>query len=194
MFYNDFDNNGKKEQVLTYYLNGIEIPFATKDELQKQLPGLRKKYLYAEDFAKASMDEMFGADNLKNSVILQADYFANSVLINNGNLDFSTQPLPWKAQLTPYKDAVVIDANQDSLPDILLVGNYYDNNIQMGRNDADYGTILLNRGGGRFSVESINGLQIKGQVRHIRKISINKKESYILVRNNDSTLIIQPQY
>ena len=29
------------------------------------------------------------------------------------------------------------------LPDILLVGNYYENNIQMGRNDADFGTILL---------------------------------------------------
>ncbi|MDP4211808.1 MAG: VCBS repeat-containing protein [Bacteroidota bacterium] len=191
LYYNDFDKNGTKEQILTYYLGGNEIPFATKDELQKQLPNLRKKYLYAADFAKASLNEIFGEENLKNSVVLQADYFANAVLINDGKMNFSTQALPWQAQLTSYRDALVIDANHDSLPDILLVGNYYDNNIQMGRYDADYGTILLNKGGGKFSVESINGLQIKGQVRHIRGLTIQKKQAYVLVRNNDSTMVIQ---
>ena len=46
--------------------------------------------------------------------------------------------------------AAIVDAGGDSLPDILLLGNYYDNNIQMGRYDADYGTILLNKGHARF--------------------------------------------
>jgi hypothetical protein len=191
LYYNDFDDNGKKEQVLTYFLNNTEIPFATKEELQKQMPGLRKKYLYAEDFAKASLNDLFGEDKLKSSSILQADYFANSVLINDGALNFTTHPLPWEAQLTSYRDAAVIDANQDSLPDILLVGNYYDNNIQMGRYDADYGTILLNKGGGKFTVESINGLEIEGQIRHVRKINVHGRKSYIMVRNSDSTIIIQ---
>jgi hypothetical protein len=50
--------------------------------------------------------------------------------------------LPRQAQLTSYRDAIVVDANTDGLPDILLMGNYYDNNIQMGRYDADFGTIL----------------------------------------------------
>ncbi len=99
--------------------------------------------------------------------------------------------MPWQAQLSPYKDAVVVDANGDNLPDILLVGNYYENNIQMGRYDADYGTILVNKGNGKFDAESLNGLQIKGQVRHIRKINIGKKEAFILARNNDSAMVIQ---
>jgi hypothetical protein len=84
-----------------------------------------------------------------------------------------------------------VDANHDSLPDILLVGNYYDDNVQMGRYDADYGTILLNEGQGKFSADVINGVTIKGQVRHIREMHIQKKPAYILVRNNDSTEIIQ---
>ncbi|MEJ7912886.1 MAG: VCBS repeat-containing protein, partial [Chitinophagaceae bacterium] len=33
MYYNDFDDNGKKEQILTYYVAGKEIPFANKAEL-----------------------------------------------------------------------------------------------------------------------------------------------------------------
>jgi hypothetical protein len=99
--------------------------------------------------------------------------------------------LPWEAQLTSYRDAIVVDANADGLPDILLMGNYYDNNIQMGRYDADFGTILMNRGKGRVDCESINGLQVRGQVRHIRKISIAGHDAFILAQNNDSVRVIR---
>jgi hypothetical protein len=190
MYINDFDNNGRKEQILTYYLEGRELPFANKDELQRQIPMLKKKYLYAEDFAKAKFHDIFPSEKLDKAQLLTADHFANSVLINQGNLSFTTEALPWKAQLSSYRDAVVVDANGDNLPDILLVGNYYNNNIQMGRYDADFGTILLNKGKGKFEVENINGLQIKGETRHIKKILIQGKEAFVLVRNNESTMVI----
>lgn len=191
LYFNDFDDNGKKEQVLTYYLNGHEILFANKDELQKQIPIIKKKFLYAEDFAKAKLSDIFSSEKLSKSQILTADYFSNAILINDGKMNFTTQALPWQAQLTSYRDAVVVDANGDNLPDILIAGNYYDNNIQMGRYDADFGTILLNKGKGNFTAENINGLQVKGQVRYIKKITVNKKEAFILARNSDSTMVIQ---
>jgi hypothetical protein len=190
LYFNDFDDNGKKEQVLTYFLNGREIPFANKDELQRQIPLLKKKFLYAEDFAKSNLTDIFGAEKLKKAQQLKANYFSNAVFINDGHLGFTLQALPWQAQLSAYKDAIVVNANHDSLPDILLMGNYYDNNIQMGRYDADFGTLLVNKGKGNFSAENMNGLQVKGQVRNIRKIMINRKEAFILARNNDSTKVI----
>jgi hypothetical protein len=191
LYYNDFDDNGRKEQVLTYFLNGREIPFANKDELQKQIPMLKKKFLYAEEFAKADLEKIFGKDKLEKSKLLKADYFSNAILINQGNLNFTVQALPWLAQLSSLRDAVVVDANHDNLPDILLMGNYYQNNIQMGRYDADFGTILLNKGNGNFSAENISGLQVKGEVRHIKKIMINKREAFILARNNESSMVIE---
>ena len=191
LYFNDFDDNGKKEQVVTYYLNGKEIPFANKDEIQKQLPIIKKKFLYAGDFAKASLEDIFTEKKLKESTVLTANYFSNSVLINHGNLNFTTEALPWEAQLSPFRDATIVDANGDGLPDILMVGNYYDNNIQMGRYDADYGTLLINKGNGKFEVSVINGLEIKGQVRHIKSVKINKQQAYILAKNNDSTVIIR---
>ncbi len=191
LYYYDFDDNGKKEQVLTYYLNGTEIPFANKAELEKQMPILKKNFLYAENFAKASLNDLFSEDKLRKADTLTANYFSNAILINEGGLQFSTQPLPWEAQLSSYRDAVVVDANRDSLPDIFLVGNYYENNIQMGRYDADYGTILLNQGKGRFSAEPLNGVTIKGQVRHIRPLYIAGRPAFILARNNDSSMVLQ---
>ena len=191
LYYNDFDDNGKKEQVLTYYVGGKQIPFANKAELERQMPPLKKKFLYAEDLSRASLDDLFGRDKLKDAQVLTADYFSNSILINKGNLIFETKPLPAEAQFTSYKDAVVVNANGDEKPDILLVGNYYDNNIEMGRYDADFGTLLINNGNGNFTCQVLNGLSIKGQVRHVLPLTIGVQKAYILGKNDDSTMVVK---
>lgn len=191
MYYNDFDGNGRKEQVMTYYLQGRELPFANKSELEKQIPPLKKKFLYAEDFAKASLEDLFGAEKLKGATVLKADYFANAILVNDGKGKFEVRAMPAEAQFTPFRDAAITDVNNDRLPDILLFGNYYDNNIQMGRYDADGGTVLVNKGGGNFEAHPLNGLTVHGQVRHIRKITVGGRETFVLARNNDSTKLIR---
>ncbi|HTL08043.1 MAG TPA: VCBS repeat-containing protein, partial [Chitinophagaceae bacterium] len=191
LYYNDFDDNGKKEQVLTYYLQHKEIPFANKAELEKQIPVLKKRFLYAEDFAKSSLENLFTKEKLEHAQVLTANYFSNAILINNGNLQFAVQPMPWEAQLSSYKTAAVVNANNDSLPDILLAGNFYENNIEMGRYDADFGTLLVNKGKGQFEVSNLNGLVIKGQTRHIAPITIAGREAFVMARNNDSTVVIR---
>ena len=80
LYYYDFDGNGKKEQILTYYIDNYELPFADKEELEKQMPELKKRFLYAEDFAKASLRDIFSVDKLSKADTLSADYFSNAVL------------------------------------------------------------------------------------------------------------------
>jgi enediyne biosynthesis protein E4 len=191
-YYYDFDGNDKKEQVITYYLQGREISFAGKSGLEKQLPGVNKKFLYAEDFAKASLKEIFGADNLQKARMFSANYFSNSLLINDGNDNFTLKALPWEAQLTEYKDAAVINANGDDLPDILLAGNFYPNNVQLGRYDADHGTILINLGQGNFKCTLMKGIAVSGEVRRVRKLLLSgKQEAFVMARNDDSLVVIR---
>jgi len=190
MYYNDFDDNGKKEQVLTYHLQGREIPFSNMMEMHKQMPVLRKKFLYAEDFAKASLTDLFGK-KLKEADRFEANYFANSILINQGDGTFITKELPLEAQRTSFKTAVVLDANGDDKLDVLLGGNYYHNNIQMGRMDADYGTLLINQADNNFEVSPLNGLSVKGQIRQIRQIQMDGKTAYILAINDEKARVIQ---
>lgn len=61
----------------------------------------------------------------------------------------------------------------------------------MSMHDADYGSLLINKGNGKFDYESLNGLVIKGESRHIKPININKQQCFIAVRNNDSAMIIR---
>jgi hypothetical protein len=119
-----------------------------------------------------------------------ADYFDNAVLINEGNWKFTLKSLPWQAQLAPYRDAVVLNANNDDRPDILLAGNFDHNNIQMGKYNADIGTLLLNKGNGNFSCENLNGTALRGEIRHVRKIKTPAKEIILLAKNNDSLRVI----
>lgn len=190
MYFNDFDGNGQKEQLLTYYLGGKELPFANKAELDKTLPILKKRFLYAGDFAKAGLSDLVGADKLKAAAVFTADYFQSAVLINEGNMQFTLKELPWPAQLAPLNDAIAINANNDSLPDLLLIGNFYENNIQMGRNDADYGTVLINQGDGRFTATHTEGLWLRGESRHVRKLRLGNRDVLVVARNNDSTVVL----
>jgi enediyne biosynthesis protein E4 len=191
MYYNDFDNNGTKEQIVTYYRQHVEIPLSSKMDLEKQMPFIKKNYLYAADFSKASLNDIFTRDKLKSAAILSANYFSNAVLINDGKGNFTMKALPWLAQLSCLKDASVIDANGDGLPDIITGGNFYEQAIPLNRNDANFGMILINKGNGNFEAENINGLIIKNQIRHILPISINKKKAYVVAINNDSIRIIE---
>ncbi|MEZ4828896.1 MAG: VCBS repeat-containing protein [Bacteroidia bacterium] len=191
LYFNDFDENGTPEQLLSYYLAGKEIPFANMTELEKQMPALKQKYLYAADFARDEFRHMFSREKLEAATVLEANDFASSVMINQGNGVFEEKPLPWQAQLTPYRTGVWIDANGDKLPDVLLGGNYYESNIQMGRYDADFGTVLLNAGEGNFALAGLNGVTVSGQVRKIGKITVSESEAFIFARNNDTLKVIQ---
>jgi hypothetical protein len=191
MYYNDFDDNGKFEQIITFYLQGKEIPFANKDEIQRQIPKIKKSFLYAEDFAKANLYDIFTKEKLKASKLVKAYHFANTLFINDGKGKFTAKVLPWEAQITAYKTAVAVDANGDKWPDILMMGNFYDNNVQMGRYDADYGTLLINTGKQDFNAAPMNGLSIKGQVRKISPIQIKQQSAFVLGMNSDSLRIIQ---
>jgi enediyne biosynthesis protein E4 len=191
MYYNDYDDNGKKEQIVTYYMQGKEQVFATIGDLQKQVPILKKKILYARKFADMSLEQIFTAEKLKKAKKYEANFFDNAVLVNQGNGKFETVSLPDLAQLTPYKTAQIVDINHDNLPDVLMYGNYYGNNIQLGRYDADFGKVLINKGNGRFEVKNTEGVQIKGEVRRMLPIQLGKQKAFVLGVNNEKIKVLK---
>lgn len=191
MYYNDFDDNGQAEQVLSYYVSGREIPFANKDELQRQMPFLKKKFLYAGDLAKASLKEIFPEAKMKTALKYTATDMASCLFINDGDKGFRRMELPWHMQLTPLRDAAITDINKDGRPDIIPAMNYYDNNIQMGRYDAGYGSVLFNMGDGNFAFNLLAGYILKGQVRHIAPVQTPNGILFVAAKNNDTLQVLR---
>ena len=182
LYINDFDDNGRMEQVMSYYVSNEEIPFASKVLLEKSMPYLKKKFLYAEDFAKANMKTLLGKDKITKAEKLTADYFANAIFINDGKLNFTAIAIPPDGQYSTFRAATEVGKH------LLLAGNYYYNNVEIGRQDADFGVLLsLNNRGLNVSVPNT---LITGQVRRIKPIFIKKRKAFILAKNNGPLQII----
>lgn len=190
MYVDDFDENGTIEQFLTYFQEGKEIPFNTHEELLKQLPVLKKKYLFAEDFAKANVQQFF-AKKLSQSKKYQTNNFSSMIFENMGKQKFEARQLPWQAQLSTIKCILPISINGDKLPDFLIAGNFFHNNIQMGRYDSEYGSILINQGGFKFKTLSLNQIDLLGEVRKLKTININNEEHVLVGKNNDYLKVIK---
>lgn len=182
MYVNDFDNNDRLDQIITYVVSGKETIFADKKEIEKQLPYVRKEFNLSKDFAKADIASIFGKKKWEQSVVFEADYFDNAVLWNRGNGVFELASLPPEFQYTPYYAGVPLNSGK-----ALLMGNFYDANIQMGRYDADKGTLLS------FSNKSFSkgNLDISGQVRKIAPIKIGNSLHYLIGRNNENMLLLK---
>ena len=190
MYYNDFDDNGKREQILIYHVEGREIAFSNMMELQKQIPSLKKKFLHAKDFAKASITELLGEEKIESSIIYSVDELKNSLYLNDSGT-FAQASLPKEIQYTSYYASTTQDLNQDGLIDIVLGGNYSYCNVQMGRYDADSGSVLINKGNGKFDLINMEGSPLKQEVRNIKKIKVAGVEYHLFAQNNGPLKILK---
>jgi hypothetical protein len=192
LYVSDFDDNQQIEQILTYYIKGREVPFANYDEITKQLPYLKKKYLLAKKFAQATLPELFGADKLAKSIHREANTFQSMYFTNSGDgRVFTAQPLPDALQYSTLNAAALEDVDGDGKSDVILGGNFYESNIEMGRYDASYGNVLKFSDQGNMSVFPLGNLRVKGQIRRIEPLKTVGGKVFVLARNNEKALIIQ---
>jgi hypothetical protein len=193
MFVGDFDSNDSTDQVVTHFIQGKEYPFYTRDEMTKQMPYLKKKYLSYHKFAATTFREMFDAKVLEKAVEHTAYTFESAYIENLGNGKFSLKPLPKAAQFSAVNALLAGDFDGDKNQDILLAGNFYAPNIQMGRYDASYGLLLKGTGTGGFeAVPAVtSGFSVKGEVKAFRTLRAGDKIYYLAIRNNETVAVFE---
>ena len=74
----------------------------------------------------------------------------------------------------------------------MMLGNFFDCNIQMGIYDADNGSVLVYEGKNNFSTKPLLNKRLDGQVRRIKSIKISNRQVYLIARNNDELLVLAP--
>ena len=104
MYLNDFDNNGRPDQILCSNRGGISCPLASLDELATQIPGLKASFPNYSDFGGASITNLFNREILQHSVKKVALVFESSLFVNNGSGLFERLPLPIEAQFSSVRD------------------------------------------------------------------------------------------
>ena len=116
----------------------------------KQIPFLNKKFLSYKDFAEASFRELLPEEKINGAYKKQVFELGSYYFENKGNTSFQKHRLPFMAQISSVNDIALDDFNSDGFTDVLLVGNNYNINTQLGKLDASHGLILLNNKKGFF--------------------------------------------
>jgi hypothetical protein len=145
----DYDGNGRIDAISTYFLDGIEYPIASRDELARQLPLIKKQFTNYALYAKAKASDLLTPDRKKMSTVLQACHQQSIYLENTGG-GFRMTPLPALAQWAPIQSLLVEDLDRDGHLDLLAVGNAYDTESIAGQYDALAGLLLKGNGKGSF--------------------------------------------
>ena len=190
LYSKDFDDNGSVEPLVTYYHNHQETPFASKDELVKQMPGLNKKFLSYKAFANEGIEGLFGSKNLKDAFKKRVYELASCYFINEGNGNFTKRPLPFKAQVSTVNSLWVEDFDKDGYQDVLAVGNDYEISTQLGRMDASHGVFLRFDKKNTFQNPADWKINIPGPARDIKKIWIASKPYYVVGINNGAPIFL----
>ncbi|MEL7146950.1 MAG: VCBS repeat-containing protein, partial [Bacteroidota bacterium] len=191
VFADDFDGNGRKDIVLSYYNFGKLFPVRGRSCSSAQIPSLKKKFKDYNSFSIAEVSEVYGTDKLASAAIhYKAHTFASSYVENLGNGRFALRKLPNEAQFSSVNQIVSKDIDGDGFLDLVTAGNLYTAEIETPRNDSSIGTYLQGDGKGNFAVVANKqcGLHLPGDVKDMAAIKIGA-HTFLLAAKNDA----QPQ-
>jgi hypothetical protein len=189
LHYHDFNEDGRIDPVLSYFVQGKPSLYASRDELIDQLPDLKKKFVHYADYARATLPDILAAPQLQKARVLQVQTLASIWIKNNGSKGFQSIPLPMEAQFSRASGIVVDDFTGDGKKDILLAGNFYPYRVQLGRNDAGSGVLLTLMANGSYTCLPMakTGFYATGDVRSLIPLRLSKGR-YVLVGINDDSL------
>jgi len=184
LYIKDFDNNGVIDHVLCYTIDGKQYPFLAKDELEKDMPVLKKYYLTYSEVAGKTVQYMF-YDLFKDYTELTAETLGSACFMNDGKGNFKRIDLPADIQQAPVFSFSSLDKNS-----FIAGGNFYGTMPYEGKYDALCPT-TFSFNENQFNISSILPA-VKGEVRDMKWLNtINGGKLLVIARNNDSLLFFK---
>lgn len=184
--YDDFDNNGSIDPIISYYIKGKAYPLATRDELLSQLVKLKSVYPSYQSYAETDLQMLLKEIQTEKTINWKASQLESIVILSSKN-GYTVKSLPHVAQRSPLTAILNLDIDSDGNQDLVLFGNRSKNALKLGRNDANFGTVLFGKGDGNFdtSLPREIGLNVQGDVSDV--IEIN---SVLFIAKSDQKLSI----
>jgi hypothetical protein len=102
----DFDNNGSLDPIVSYYEQGKIYPLMQKEVLIKQMPILKKKFLYTKEYANAIISDIWPQKDLDAALNLAA-YDLETCWWENQGGKFVRHSLPAQVQILTETDTLI---------------------------------------------------------------------------------------
>lgn len=193
LFVNDFDNNGFIDKIVTRSIDGKDKPVFMKAELEAQMPLLKKQNLRNIAYAEKTVQQLFPEEKITTALVRKVNNTSSCIAFGSADGNFTVTPLPVAAQFSLVKAILPVDVNNDGAWDLIIAGNDFGYQPQLGRLDAIEGLVLMNNGKGGFTIldKKFSGINVTGQVRTLLNIKNRQGNTIIFLRNNDLPVVYE---
>ncbi len=142
LYYGDFEQNGKMHLVEAEYEGDEVFPIRGRSCSSQSMPFLREKFATYHDFALADLEDLYTSKCLEKARQFTATTLESGIWIHDGAGHFEFRALPRLAQTAPVFGLVRAEMTGDRFPDLWVVQNFYEPQIETGRMDGGLGLLL----------------------------------------------------
>ena len=185
IYCDDFDQNGNYDIVLSSTYQNVLVPIRGRQCSSEQMPFIKDKFKTYDLFAKATVSDIIGADELEGALHFEADILASVYVENLGTGSFKITPLPNEAQISTINDFVFTDIDNDQNKEILSVGNLFTTEVETPRLDGSFGH-AMRFSNGEFEVmpSGKSGLLANIDARDLQLIKLGNNTMILVTVNN----------
>lgn len=197
LFSGDFKGDQSTQLIYAYYEGERLYPWVTRRALGAVIPSILKKFPKNDLYARASVEEIFGAEKLASAQRLFATEFRSGVLLSQPNGTYQFEPLPRMAQVAPLQGLVAGDFDGDGNADIYAVQNSYAPITSVGRFDGGLSQFVRGDGHGNFVAVPVvqSGLLVSGDAKALAVVDLDHDgwPDFMVTRNNGTAQAFRNQ-
>ena len=185
--------SGSATQLIEAYYEGDRLyPRSTSRTLGAQIPEIKRRFSKNDDYAKATLEQVLGADRLAAAQRYEATQLLSGVFLSQPDGTYRFEPLPRIAQIAPLQGVVAGDFDGDGHADIYAVQNSFAPIPSIGRFDGGLSQLLGGDGHGHFTPVTplASGLVVPGDAKALTVLDLDADgwPDFLVSRNNGPTL------
>jgi enediyne biosynthesis protein E4 len=182
MYVKDFDSNGRLDPVMSFYLQGKEVPVVSRDLIMLQIPMLKRYFQSYKQYSKVQMNFLFDKEDISKAYHLAVKEFRSSWIENKDNSQFVFHAFNTEIQIPAINMIVDFDDY------LLLAGNTHTRpRNDGGWYDAGIGTWLKKTGTTQWTPQKNSELCLDKEIR-AGGIVRRKNDTLLVVANLNSSL------
>ncbi|MFD2033197.1 VCBS repeat-containing protein [Belliella marina] len=191
LYHHDFDGNDQEDPLIFQYMGDRLVPFASRDDLMKQVPSVKKKHASYVDYAQIKHPgDLFDSKQLNDAAKYQVENLQSGLLKKNASSGYDFVPFPIEGQFAPIKDFFVWE--KEGKTHILSVGGFYGFRNDLGRADAMPMACFIYENGQLKSEDlNLDFMKIRGEYRSLKPILIQGEIHILAVRNNGKPILLK---
>ncbi len=180
LYHHDFDGNGQADPLIFHQMGEKLVPFAAREDLIRQVPGIKRVHSTFAEYAKISKPEdLFPPEVLAKARKLPAYEFRSGVYFQQEDGSFEFVPFPAEAQRSPIFAIAVDEASGE----IHLGGNSSDFRVDLGK--STYTGILTYRWDQNDWLQTSTIPSAFGaEIRSLKSLKTAKGQSLVAAPNN----------